>query len=96
MNRFQIVSAKEALWMAQSEEYIVVDLRDYSDYVEGHLENALSIPNADFNDIKSLGNQNNKWLLYCTRGNLSFQLAARMAKNGYYVYAVRGNIKSVL
>ncbi len=92
MNHFEIVTPREAAALAASGNYIVIDLREKEEYEKGHLEHALSMPDAKVNEIERLNLKNELWLLYCSRGNLSFRLASKLARMGYQVWAVGGTI----
>lgn len=88
MGKFQIVDGMKAKEMADSGDYLVVDLRERELYDLYHLNNAISLPEATMEEIEQLNRRDAQWLLYCERGNLSFRLASKMVKKGYRVYAV--------
>ncbi len=96
MKQFNIVSAEEAARIAENETYVVVDLRTYDDYLKSHLKGAVSLPDGNLEAIHLLKQKDKKWLIYCSRGNMSFRLASKMIKDGYDVTAVSGNILTVL
>ena len=93
MEKFKVISFGEARKFAREENYIVVDLRSEEEYFDGHIENAINIPDADMDMIQSFGKGDYVWVLYCRRGSYSFKLASDMADSGYNVMAVAGGFK---
>lgn len=93
MHRFQMISLEQALILGQMKGYIVVDLRSQKEYLEGHLDNAINIPDANINIITQYGRKYYTWILYCKRGSLSFKLAKVMADYGYDVMTVIGGYR---
>ncbi len=96
MNHFKIVTPREAVKLAATGNYVVIDLREKEEYEKGHLEYAVSMPDAKVNEIEKYNLKNKQWLLYCSRGNLSFRLASKLTRMGYQVWAVGGPIDEVL
>ena len=92
MNQFKIISVEDAIKKARFSDYVVVDLRSEKEYRIFHIENAISLPGGTIYDIEQMNGKDMKWILYCNRGSLSFQLASKMARRGYDVSAVRGRI----
>lgn len=92
MNNFKIIDGKKAKEKAKSGEYLIIDLREKSEYEKEHIDTAISFPDATINDIERMNSRDKKWIVYCNRGGLSFRLAAKMARMGYDVTAVRGGI----
>ncbi|MCR5705137.1 MAG: rhodanese-like domain-containing protein [Eubacterium sp.] len=88
MGKFQIVNRMKGRTMAESGDFLVIDLREKELYDLYHLNNAISMPDATIDEIERLNKRDAQWLLYCERGNLSFRLASKMVKNGYRVYAI--------
>lgn len=86
---FHIIDMQEARRLASTGRYMVIDLRSAEEYQMYHLENALSMPDADIEAIERINRKDQKWILYCNRGSLSFRLASKMAQRGYEVAAVK-------
>ena len=93
MGKFNLISLEEAKRMAMDQQCIVVDLRSQYEYLHGHIENALNLPDADMAIIDSFNKKNYLWILYCRRGGLSFKLANEMSLNGYHVFTVVGGYR---
>ena len=93
MNKFELVSIREAEELAQKEGYIVVDLRNRREYDKSHIENAVNIENVNMDKINSFDRKDLIWVLYCRRGSLSFRMASEMSEQGFKVMAVVGGFK---
>lgn len=88
-----VISLNKSKSLAQDKNYIVVDLRSSLEYYKGHVEGAISLPNASVKDIMKYGYQGKVWVFYCNRGSSSFKLARELEKVGYRVMAVAGGYK---
>ena len=71
--------------MQENENYIILDVRTEEEYNEGHIPNAICIPNEtiDENVIKKLPNKNQLILIYCRSGNRSKQAAQKLLNLEY-------------
>lgn len=71
--------------MEENENYIILDVRTREEYEEGHIPNAICIPNETIgnNEIKELPDKNQLILVYCRSGNRSKQAAEKLKKLGY-------------
>lgn len=71
--------------MEENEDYIILDVRTKEEYNEGHIPNAICIPNETIgnNEIKELPNKDQLILVYCRSGNRSKQAAEKLKKLGY-------------
>ena len=71
--------------MNENEDYIILDVRTIEEYNEGHIPNAICIPNEtiDENVVNILPDKNQLILIYCRSGNRSKQAAAKLEKLGY-------------
>lgn len=79
------ISASEAKSMMDTQEVIIVDVRTFAEYQEGHIEGALLIPNESIGSdpIALLDDKDAVILVYCRSGNRSAQAASKLAKLGY-------------
>lgn len=70
---------------------ILIDVRSPQEYKEGHLDNAILIPEYDINKkILDRFDINDKIILYCSTGNRSRKAKKKMEKIGYVkVYNLR-------
>lgn len=71
--------------METNEDYIIVDVRTFEEYCEGHIPGAINIPNEDIVDVppESLANKDQMILIYCRSGNRSKQAAEKLLTMGY-------------
>ena len=71
--------------MEENENYIILDVRTIAEYNEGHIPNAICIPNEtiDENVVNKLPDKNQMILVYCRSGNRSKQAAEKLKKLGY-------------
>lgn len=71
--------------MEENENYIILDVRTQTEYNQGHIPNAICIPNEtiDENVVNKLPDKNQMILVYCRSGNRSKQAAEKLKKLGY-------------
>ena len=65
--------------------YIIVDVRTRQEYEDGHIPDAVNIPNEEISDErpKELRDLNQEIYIYCRSGNRSNQAANKLVKMGY-------------
>lgn len=71
--------------MNENTDYIILDVRTIAEYNEGHIPNAICIPNETIgnNTISELSDKEQLILIYCRSGNRSKQAAEKLKKLGY-------------
>ena len=71
--------------MNENTDYIILDVRTIAEYNEGHVPNAICIPNETIgnNTISELPDKEQLILIYCRSGNRSKQAAEKLKKLGY-------------
>ena len=71
--------------MNENEDYIILDVRTAIEYNEGHIPNAICIPNETIDNsiFDELQNKDQLILIYCRSGNRSKQAALKLKKLGY-------------
>ena len=71
--------------MEENDNYIIVDVRTFEEYCEGHIPGAINIPNEDIVDAEPelLADKEQMILIYCRSGNRSKQAAEKLANMGY-------------
>ena len=71
--------------MNDNSNYIILDVRTLEEYNEGHIPNAICIPNETIGEevINKLPNKEQLILIYCRSGNRSKQAAQKLNKLGY-------------
>ena len=83
---YEQISGAEAKALMDSESgYIIIDARTQSEYDEGHIPNAILIPEYEIADRaeKELTNKNQLILVYCRSGRRSKIAAEELVKLGY-------------
>ena len=81
----QISGAEAKALMDNESGYIIIDARTQSEYDEGHIPNAILIPEYEIADRaeKELTNKNQLILVYCRSGRRSKIAAEELVKLGY-------------
>lgn len=71
--------------MNENKNYVIVDVRTPDEYKEGHIPNAINIPNETINETvyNKLKDKNQLILIYCRSGSRSRQATYKMQKLGY-------------
>ena len=85
-NQIQYVSMEEITTiMQENTNYIILDVRTIEEYNEGHIPNAICIPNETIDETvtKQLPNKDQLILIYCRSGNRSKQAALKLQHLGY-------------
>lgn len=80
------IDGQSALDMMNNEtDYIIIDVRTESEYQQGHIKNAINIPNETIDESVSeiLTDKDQLLLVYCRSGNRSKQASEKLAKLGY-------------
>lgn len=83
--------------MKETRDYTVVDVRTESEFVQGHLSNAVSIDiyRKDFREQLAKLNKNKPVFVYCAVGGRSNAAAGQLKSLGFnQVYDLRGGIKA--
>jgi len=91
------ISQEEASQIMNEEVgYIILDVRTIAEYQEGHIPNAICIPNEDINDTPppELIDFDQLILVYCRSGNRSKQAAQKLADMGYTYVVEFGGINT--
>ena len=81
----QISSEQAVEMMAENTGYIILDVRTAEEYNEGHIENAINIPNEESGteEISRLPDKDQMSFVYCRSGNRSKDASNKLAKLGY-------------
>ena len=85
-NQIQYVSMDEITTiMEENTNYIILDARTIEEYNEGHIPNAICIPNETIDETvtEQLPNKEQLILIYCRSGNRSKQAALKLQQLGY-------------
>ena len=85
-NPIQYVSMEEITTiMQENTNYIILDARTIEEYNQGHIPNAICIPNETIDETVTtkLPNKDQLILIYCRSGNRSKQAALKLQQLGY-------------
>ena len=84
-NYRQISQAEAAKLMKSQENYIVLDVRTKKEYDDGHIPDAVNLPNEEISrdNLSLLPDKNQMILVYCRSGNRSKQASQKLADLGY-------------
>ena len=80
------ITAEEAKQIMDSEaNYIILDVRTDEEYAEGHIPNAILIPDYEIEEKAEtiLTDKNQTILVYCRSGNRSKSASEILARLGY-------------
>ena len=83
---YKRISQQEAKNIMDSEkDCIILDVRTENEFKNGHIPNAINIPNEEIGDfeIDALPDEDKKILVYCRSGQRSLQAAAKLGVLGY-------------
>lgn len=89
----ETISAREVDRYIHDKAYILVDVRQPSEYRKMHIHGAVCIPREYLlQRMKGLGQSIP--VLYCDRGGLSMQAARELEEHGYRAISVVGGIQA--
>lgn len=93
MLRFETISSQDIDKYVYDKRALIIDVRDYKDFEQEHIENSICIP------FEKLEREYNKMprdlmlILYCERGGTSLLAAKELFDRGYVVKALIGGIR---
>ena len=85
-NTYRQISMDEAVnMMAQETGYIILDVRRPDEYADGHIPNAINVPNESIgtDEITELPDKDQLILVYCRSGRRSKEASSKLVKLGY-------------
>lgn len=83
MNLFERISVQQAEELIQSQDVLVVDVRDPNTYAQGHIENAVRLDNTNVQSFIESADKSKPLVVVCYHGNSSQQAAAVLAQQGF-------------
>ena len=83
MNLFERISINQAEELINSQEALVVDVRDPNSFSQGHIEDAVRIDNANVQAFIDSADKSKPLVVVCYHGNSSQQAAAVLAQQGF-------------
>lgn len=85
-NTYRSITMDEAVAMMEQENgYIILDVRRPDEYADGHIPNAINVPNESIgtDEIPELPNKDQLIMVYCRSGRRSKEASAKLVKLGY-------------
>ena len=85
-NTYHQITMDEAVtMMAQEIGYIILDVRRPDEFAEGHIPNAINVPNETIGtaEIPELPDKNQLIMVYCRSGRRSKEASEKLVKLGY-------------
>ena len=83
---YRQITMKEAVdIMEQESNYIILDVRRPDEFSEGHIPNAINVPNENIGntEISELPNKEQLILVYCRSGRRSKEASQKLVNLGY-------------
>jgi rhodanese-related sulfurtransferase len=82
------ISPKElkAIIDSKRNNFTIVDVRDESEYREGHIPGAINIPVASFSSRSGVLDKHKTIIVYCNAGSRSYKAYRKLMKLGYKKY----------
>ena len=93
MSDIETISAKEIDRYIFDRAYLLVDVRNPSEYRKMHIKGSVCIP-AEYLLKRMRGLGQVTVILYCDRGGLSLQAAREIQEHGYHAVSVVGGIQA--
>ena len=85
-NTYRQISMDEAVtMMAQESDYIILDVRRPDEFAEGHIPNAINVPNEIIGtaEIPALPDKDQLIMVYCRSGRRSKGASEKLVELGY-------------
>lgn len=95
---YETVSVEKFRTLLLDENIQVLDVRNQSEYDEGHIEKAILIPitNNKFEDlVKNKLDKSRPVAIYCRSGRRSEKASTLLGKMGYKVYNLKGGYDDI-
>ena len=86
INTYRQITVDEAIaLMAEETGYIILDVRRPEEFAEGHIPNAINVPNETIGtaEISELPDKNQLIMVYCRSGRRSKEASEKLVKLGY-------------
>ena len=94
---YQQISQEEAKDMMDSQDIIILDVREQDEYDSGHIPGAVLLPVGTIDEetaAEVIPEKDSTVLVYCRSGNRSRQAADKLARLGYTNIVEFGGINS--
>ena len=91
MNMFKIIDINSTISKINSQDIIILDIRDKKSFLDGHIKGAINLLNENINNFINKTEKNKSIIVYCYHGNSSQNAAKFLAKCGFSdVYSLKG------
>lgn len=80
---FNRISIKDAKDLLSKDNIILIDIRDYNSFKNGHINNAIHVEDLDIQNFLKEKDKNDTILIYCYHGNSSQSAANFFANQGF-------------
>ena len=89
---YETISAKQAKEMMETQDVMIIDVREESEYQQGHIKDAQLIPLSQIQESnQELPDKEETILVYCRSGNRSAKAAKKLTQLGYkHIYDFGG------
>ena len=96
LSQVKAVSPAEATRLLNHENAIMIDMRSDKDYREGHIVNAVNMPDSKGEVPATLNKYRERpVIVYCQRGQQSTAVCNRLSKQGFVsVYHLQGGVQA--
>jgi rhodanese-related sulfurtransferase len=94
LSQVKAVSPGEATRLLNHENAIMIDMRSDKDYRDGHIVNAVNVPDGKGDIPANLSKQRERpVIVYCRRGQQSTAICNKLSKQGFKsVYNLQGGV----
>ncbi len=80
---FNRISIKDAKDLISKDDLILIDIRDYNSFKNGHIDNAIHVEDLDIQNFLKEKDKNDTILIYCYHGNSSQSAANFFSHHGF-------------
>ncbi len=89
----ETIYGKDLDQLIEQQKVVVIDVRDNEDYRQKHIYGAYNLPYTTYKNRLKYLNKNYTYVLYCTHGILSYQVAKKMEGEGFHVMSLMDGIE---
>ncbi len=91
---FEHINIRHVVTVALSKDAIIIDVRKFGDFRQGHIPMAINLPLAQIERRQVKLPKGKTLIVYCETGGASVQAARILAELGYEVINCVGGLKS--
>jgi rhodanese-related sulfurtransferase len=87
------LSPQDLTQMINSDQVVVLDIRDKTAFDQGHILNAINIPSAELMaNLNKLEKYKNKSIVIIDGGGQGLKIATNLRKQGFKLYSLAGGL----